>query len=67
MLRNDHINCCKENELGLGVNLDNPEEMYFRPGMVMKIDGKKEDYLGYMLEVYAKGLGLELEEGKGSV
>lgn len=41
--------------------------MCFRPGMVMKIDGKKKAYLGYMLEVYTKELGLELDEGKGSV
>ena len=33
----------------------------------MKIDGKKKAYLGYTLEVITKGLGLELDEEKGSI
>lgn len=67
MLRNGYISCFKENELGLGVNLGNPEEICFRPGMLMKMDGEKKFYLRYMLEVYTKGLGSELDEGKGSI
>lgn len=72
MLRNDHMNYCKENEFGLGLNLkehfcDNLEEMYFGPGLDMRTNGKEKAYSGYMLEVYTKGLGLQLDEVKGSV
>lgn len=45
MLRNDDINCCKEDDLGLGVSIEEilllqSKEMCFQPGMVIERESR---------------------------